>query len=119
MAKTIEELAKEVAALRTLVGQQHTRITYLETNRPTPSAPTKKRKKTGTNTYMYWCNNMGMREKIRSEHASRNDGSVDMKEVVSDLGKRWKMLPQDAKDKVKQLCDDHNKLLRNAEETCA
>ena len=69
---------------------------------------------------MYWCNNMGMREKIRDEHAqASSNGSVDMKAVVADLGKRWKALPEEARSKVKQLCDDHNKKLRDAEATCA
>ena len=63
----------------------------------------KRKKRIGTNPYMYWCNQMNMRKTVVAD-LSDAAGKVDMKEVVAELGRRWRALPADSKQKVELQC---------------
>lgn len=113
MTKSIEQLQNEVTAFRTLIHQLVQRVEALETQSKPQSnkQPARKKRRTGTNTYMFWCNNMKNRERVRAQfqEAAGPGAQVDMKAVVSELGRQWQALPDCAKEDVKRLCADHNR----------
>jgi len=64
-----------------------------------------KKRKTGMNGYMYWCNVMGNRKAVSDE--LKGNGVSDMKQVVSELGKRWNALSDEDKADVKARLSEY------------
>lgn len=91
LQRRVEELSKEVTGLKKGGNKKSS-----------------KRKRSGVNSYMYWCNNMKMRETVCNELREK-EGKNDMTAVATELGRRWKALPAEARETVNALCRDHNK----------
>ena len=90
LERNVEQITKDVARLHS-------------SSKPTKTA---KRKRPGVNSYMYWCNNMNMRDVVHRE--LKQEGENGMTAVAAELGRRWKALPADAREKVNALCSQYN-----------
>lgn len=107
----IGELKKNVAALQRTSKALKRSISNMQP--VAGQASTKKPKK--LNAYMFWCNyfNGGARKPVAAEIKEETGSDPDMRTIATKLGAKWKALPAAVKDKLKILCDDHNKQLQH------